>query len=269
MLTSLYSISNPLQCEGSESLFWVEGKLSELQVSRTTVNLLAQVEKNIQTKSLVTGAAAVLSGMHGALANSATLVFYDGEDVYNFAAILGDHVICGTFEHGDQFKNGEPVRAVVSRRDGVLYVHAIMQTETKKFYMPVGVAGGDDPFFKHCMNVAGGFSILGSAFLIITGYFSGSFEVKAHITAKDNLLLILAFLCGPALLMFPMEFWTYYSMRASNNAVDIFKVFGFPKPKKIDLRLVGHINFEAHGWKQAWQAWQAWQADKMLAKLGA
>jgi len=79
---------------------------------------------------------------------------------------------------------------------------------------------------------------------------------------REKLIFFAFSIFGPALFMFPTELWTYYSMRGSNNAVDIFKVFGFPKPKKIDLRLVGHMNFEARGWKQAWQA------DKMLAKLG-
>ena len=139
-----------------EDFFLLKGTLSELQVARTKANLLAQIEKHLQAKNLATGVAAVVSGMYGMVANSAALALYDGEDMYNFAAVMGEHVVCGTFEHADQFKNGEPIKAVVSKRGEVLYVHSIMQEKTRQFYMPLGVFAGNGALFKHCMNVAWG-----------------------------------------------------------------------------------------------------------------
>jgi hypothetical protein len=41
----------------------------------------------------------VVGGMHGMVANAAALALYDGEDMHNFAAVVGAHVLCGTFEH--------------------------------------------------------------------------------------------------------------------------------------------------------------------------
>ena len=66
----------------------------------------------------------------------------------------------------------------------------------------------------------------------------------------------------PPLLMFPMELWTYRSFRGTGDYAEaIFKAFGFPNTKRIDLRHVGSMNFEPSGWKQAWRA------DLMLQKL--
>jgi hypothetical protein len=50
---------------GGEDLFMVEGDLQALQVARTTVNLLAQIEKNLPAKNLAAGVAGVVGGMHG------------------------------------------------------------------------------------------------------------------------------------------------------------------------------------------------------------
>jgi len=97
---------------GGEDLFLVEGTLSELQVARTKLNLLAQIEKHLQAKNLASGVTGAVSVMYGMVANSAALALYDGEDMYNFAAVVGEHIVCGTFENADQFKNGEAIKAV-------------------------------------------------------------------------------------------------------------------------------------------------------------
>ena len=43
----------PLQFE-DQALYLVEGTLSELQIARTTVNLLEQIDRNIKANSAVT-----------------------------------------------------------------------------------------------------------------------------------------------------------------------------------------------------------------------
>lgn len=160
---------------GGEDLFVVEGPLQALQVARTTVNLLEQIEKNLPAKNLASGVAGVVGGMHGMVANAAALALYDGEDMYNFAAAVGEHVVCGTFEHADQFRNGEPIKAVVSKREGVLFVHAIMQSQTKQFYMPPGVFAGDRALLQHCMKVALGFTIALWIVFFGAALFSGAY----------------------------------------------------------------------------------------------
>lgn len=246
-----------------EQLFLVEGTLDQLQIARTTVNLLAQIEKNIEAKNLVSGIAGFIGNMHGIVANSAALALYDGEGMYNFAAVLGEQVICGTFEHADQLKNGELVKAVVSKRGEVLFVHAIMHAKTKQFYMPLGVFAGKGAFFKHCMRVATWLGVAVSTGLLITAYFLGLYDGKyERIGSEEQILLSLILLIGTFLITFSMELWTYRSFRGCGiYSTAIFKVFGFPKPDNIDLTKVGSMNHENTGWKQAWQA------DVMFQKL--
>ena len=47
--------------------------------------------------------------------------------MFNFAGLLGDQVICGCFEKGDAFADGDRIRAVVSKRGDVLYTHALVR----------------------------------------------------------------------------------------------------------------------------------------------
>jgi hypothetical protein len=262
-MTTAHTTPTPIANYGGEDIFVVEGSLQALQVARTTVNLLEKIEKNLPAKNLAAGIAGVVGGMHGMVANAAALALYDGEDVYNFAAVVGDQVVCGTFEHADQFKNGEPVKAVVSKREGVLFVHAIMQTRTQQFYMPLGVFAGDRALFKHCMNVAWGFTILGWIFGFGMAFYNDMFGIsRPNVTSEKKMILFAAITLFPPVLMFPMEFWTYRSFKGTGGYADaIFLAFGFPKPKRIDLRNVGSMNLEPTGWKQAWRA------DLMLQKL--
>lgn len=255
--------SAPIANYGGEDLFVVEGPLQALQVARTTVNLLEQIEKNLPAKNLASGVAGVVGGMHGMVANAAALALYDGEDMYNFAAAVGEHVVCGTFEHADQFRNGEPIKAVVSKREGVLFVHAIMQSQTKQFYMPLGVFAGDRALLKHCMKVARGFTIFGWVFLFAMALLGGVYgNTNPNMTTDVRVVLTLMFLLLPPLFMFPFEFWTYRTFRGSGGYAEaIFQALGFPNPKRIDLRHVGSMNFDSTGWKQAWRA------DLMLKKL--
>jgi len=256
---------SPSVIHDGEKLFLVEGTLSKLQVARTTVNLLAQIEKNNQTKNLVSGVAGAVSGMHSMVANAAALALYDGEDVYNFAAVLDEHIVCGTLEHADQFKNGEPVKAVVSQRSDVLYVHAIMQAQTRHFYMPLSIFAGKGAFFKSCMRVANGLAIACSVAFVVMGYFTGFYDVNYEHTDKISpFLLMLILIAGIFSFSFIFELWTYHSFKHGGvYATAIFKVLGFPEPNDIDLTKVGSMNHENTGWKQAWQA------DLMFQKIKA
>ncbi|WP_426337299.1 hypothetical protein ACN9MY_10720 [Pseudoduganella sp. R-31] len=256
---------SPSSMYGGETLFLVEGTLSELQIAHTTVNLLAQIEKDNQVKNLVSGVAGVVSGMHGMVANTAALTLYDGEDMYNFAAVLGEHFVCGTLEHANQFKNGESVKAVVSQRGDVLYVHAIMQAKTRQFYMPLNVIAGKGAFLKHCMRVANGLTIATSIACVAAFYSIGLYDGKyKNINQEKQLLLTSVVIAGSFSVCFIMEIWTYRSFRYTGSYAEaIFKLFDFPQPNNIDLTKVGFLNHESTGWKHAWQA------DLMLQKLNA
>lgn len=247
----------------AEDLFLIEGKLSELQIARSKVNLLEQMEKHLQAKNALSGAAAAASGMYGQAANAVALALYEGEDVYHFAAALGEQVICGTFEHANFLREGDPIKAVVSKDEGgVLFVHAIMHAETQQFYMPLNTFAGDGAFFKSCMRVAKGFTVYLWIFLSIICcgviYFG-----SAPFSYKSLLFILFVAIIPPPIIMYASELWTYYSMKGGGAYAEaIFKTFGFPKPRDIDLTKIGYMNHQnTDGWLYAFQA------EKMLRKL--
>lgn len=201
--------------------------------------------------------------MHGMVANATALALYEGEDTYNFAAALGEHIVCGTLENADQFKNGEPVKAVVSQRGDIFYVHAIMHAKSGQFYMPLCVFAGKDAIFKSCMHAAfWGGTFVSIAFAAIC-YFSGIYDGKyENISRSEQLLITVFFTVAAFLFSFVMEIWTYHTVKETGvYAEAIFEVFGFPQPNKINLHNVGSMNIEKIGWRFSWQA------DLMLKKL--
>jgi hypothetical protein len=241
MAIALNLLAKPLNYEGEE-LFLVEGMLSEVQHAYTRVNLLEQIEKRAQAKNLATGVAAAVSGMHGVLANSAMLAMYDGEDMVNFAGLLGDQVICGTFQKADAFKNGDRIKAVVSNRGEVLSTHAVMRENDKMLFMPLSTMRGEMAHFWSCMKHARNVCLFGWIF------FFGMFTFFILNSEKQKYFTNYIFLFGLAfvipLFMFPMEYWTFKSTRiAGERASAIFKVFGFPRPDDVDLMTAIHYKF--------------------------
>jgi hypothetical protein len=216
-----------------EELFLVQGTLTQVQHAQTTVNLLAQIEKHAQAKNLATGAAAAFSGMHGQLANSAMLALYDGEDMINFAGLMGDQVVCGSFAKGDAFKDGDQLKIVASKRGEVLYAHAVMRENDKMLFMPLTVVCGLNVHFKHCMKVAWRFCLAGWIFFGLAIWFM-----------KGPSFSYLFFLLFMPAIMYPMEYWTYKSTRELGDyGTAIFKVFGFPHPEDLDLMPAMHYSF--------------------------
>jgi hypothetical protein len=217
-------------------LFLAEGVLHEVQHSRTKVNLLALVEKNVATKSLSSGVAAAVSGMPGIMANSAMVALYDGEDMYNFAALLGDKVLCGTFESGNAFDDGDRVKAVVSKQGDALLAHAVMRDDDKMLFMPAGCHAGHRALLRQCMKHAWnmcrwGWVVLGLFWLFFFGKYSTS-----EASTQELVLIATSSVVGPMLLTFGMEYWTFRSLRSSGEqASAILRVLGFPEPSELNL----------------------------------
>jgi len=266
MIGIMYTEENPLQFE-SQGLFLIEGILLNLHTSRTSINLMEQIDESIKEKNLVSGAAAVLSDMYGIVANSASILMYDGEEAYHFAATLGSEVVCGTFQHAQYMKDGDHVKAVVSRRGDVLFVHAILNAKAQEFYMPMNVFSGRDGLFRHCMRVAVGFTVFGWVFMFLLLLVTKFFWMP-DVDFNDKVALTIIFFAIPPLFMFPFEYWTYRTMLGAKKSVNygeaIFEVFGFPKPGKIDLMSQSSLSVGKNG---GWYA--AWRADQLLKNLGA
>src|SRR5688572_18350547 len=92
-------------------MFRIHGRLVELHISRTTVNLLEKIRKRSREECLAAGLLAAAAEMHGVVANSAMLAFYDGDDSHNFACLIEGQVVCGTFDNADKFRDGDQVVA--------------------------------------------------------------------------------------------------------------------------------------------------------------
>jgi hypothetical protein len=257
---NIYLEANPLVF-GTEALYLVEGVLSDIEIAKTTVNLLEKIDNHVGAKSLVGGAAAVLNGMHGMVANSAAIALYDGEDTYNFVGLLSGRVICGSFQHADKIQAGNRVKAVVSKRDEVLFAHAIMNADTQEFYMPVNVFSSSDRLLRHCMRVAAWMTLAAWIVVFLVMYSVGGLS---NFTT-DPIPLVMLFGVVP-LIAFPFEYWTYRSMRVGAKNGEsyggaIFRVFGFPRPEKIDLMRDSELSSGTDG---GWYA--AWRGDKLLQK---
>jgi hypothetical protein len=241
MAIALNPLTKSLNYEGEE-LFLVEGTLSEVQHAHTRVNLLEQIEKRALTKNLATGVAAAISGMHGVLASSAMLAMYDGEDMVNFAGLLGDLVICGTFQKADAFKDGDKIKAVVSKRGDVLSTHAVMRENDKMLFMPLSSVRGAEAHFWSCMKHARNVCLFGWIFFFgMFSFFIFNSEKQKNFTDYIFLFFLAFFI---PLFMFPMEYWTFKSTRfMGERASAIFKVFGFPRPDDVDLIHAIHYKF--------------------------
>lgn len=221
-----------------EELFVLEGRISELQIAETTENLLAQIQGNSLEKATTVGTGAALTGMSNIVASSSALVFYDGEDTYNFAALVnGKEVVCGTFKGAATFENGEAVRFVVAKRGDAHFAHAAYRLKPKVLMIPSLTYNGDKAHFRDCMrtgrNVTVGLIVLFHIFFIYM-HLTRSSE-KGFDFIISGMTVLIAFFCG-----FGMEYWTYKSTREWGlHGSAIFKALGVPRPD--DFSLYGHL----------------------------
>lgn len=227
-----------------ELIFTLEGEMTNIQFSRTTVDLLHNIENNIAEKILAGGVAATINGMPGTLATSAMLSFYDGEDMHNFAGLVNGEVVCGVFDDADKIRDGDVVKLVVARRGDVLHVHSLLRIEDSLLLMPLNAYCGERAFLWNCMKFSRNMTLF-----VWVVLFSGFFLlIDVSMEKKENLITEFgAILLIPPLFCFPFEYWTYKSMRGySVYAEKIFLAYGFPKPDVFDARR-GITFFENNG----------------------
>jgi hypothetical protein len=210
----------------NEEMFLVEGRLTALQTAQTTVNLLEQIEKHAQAKNIAGGVAAAASGMYGMVANAAALTLYEGEDLHNFAAMVGKEVLCGTFGDADRLEDGDNIKAVVSRRGDVLYAHCVLRKKDQQLLLPLMTFAGEKALFRHCMSVASWLCIGGATFFGFVSYLIGA-----------SLPFWLVMSSGLPLMAFPFEIWSYRTVRGYGYyASAIFEKLGVPRPDDFDAR---------------------------------
>jgi hypothetical protein len=172
-----------------EELFLLEGKLSELQVAQSTEQLLAQLQS-------LSGVATGVASRAGTIVSSSALLFYEGEDTYNFTTLVDKKLtVCGTFKSAVTLENGEAVQFVVAKRGDLFYAHAAHRIQARTLLMPSATFNGDTAHFKSCMktgrNIAFGLWAIFALFLLGRPFLMTALFIQT----QKNSLRYCAFFC--------------------------------------------------------------------------
>lgn len=221
-----------------EVLFLIEGLVSELHVEDGRENLLASVEKRYRGASAVAGVAAAAGDMFGQVGSALMLATYDGEDTENFACLIGAHVVCGQFGGASKLKEGDRIRAVVSRRGGVLFAHAMMNQQDSMVW--THHAWGAAAERRENLKMAMAYGAFGTVAMFVADLFVGpgysSFAVDFMVFALISFGLCLL-----------VAFWSNGTMQAlAGPATQAFGLLGFASPERVNLNHHGYFAMHVH-----------------------
>jgi len=217
-----------------EEFFLIEGEISELQTGKSTVNLLEAIEGRMGLRNLTVGVVATLAEMHGVLTNSVSLSLYESEDVFNFAGIVDEKIVFGSFAIADKIRHGDMVKLVVSTKKGAYFVHSLLRTDDHLLMLPLMVFAGRRALLKGCMKVALRLCILIWFVSFLCIHFMS--ETGFSLSEKSLYLCLLLFL-APIFLCYPTEYMTYRTIKSYGiYASEIFSAFKFPRPDDLDVR---------------------------------
>ncbi|WBS01224.1 hypothetical protein OU994_23425 [Pseudoduganella sp. SL102] len=220
-------MGNPVSAPASDT-YVIEEVLTDLHVALGRENLLAQINPHYRAGSAAAGLGTALGGFHGQVAAAASVAMYDGEDTENFACLIGEEVMCGTFGGASKLPVGKKVKAVVSKRGDVLVAHGILNEDTGLVW--VGHAWGRKAermanfklaFFCFC-----GVMLMVTAFTFFLNVYPGFSELET-IALGAAAAAVLCF--GNALL-------SSGTMNAlADPATEVFRKLGFADPEHVNL----------------------------------
>jgi hypothetical protein len=205
--------------------FLIDGKLSNLHWDLGSENLLAKVNKHYKGTSVVTGVGTAVGDMFGQVANSAMLAMYDGEETQNFMCLIDDQPACGQFGGAEHLPEGRNVKVVVSRREGVLYVHAAMDEAREMVW--INHPWGTRAEFRANAKL-GLFCFLGVNIMI---------AIIGFLVAEESFseLMQMTFFLGGAFCLL-MTFWTSKDLKAiAGPSTEYFRLLGFENPESVNL----------------------------------
>jgi hypothetical protein len=205
--------------------FLIEGKLTNLHWELGRENLLAKINKHYKGTAVVTGVGAVVGDMFGQVANSAMLAMYDGEDTQNFMCLINDEPACGQFGGAEHLPEGENIKAVVSRREGVLYVHAVMDETREMAWISHPYGTRADMWGNAKLGI---YLFLGvNIFALILGLLFGGGSLLE--------LMQLSLFGGGALFLL-MTLWSFKDVKAmAGPSTEYFRLLGFENPESVNL----------------------------------
>ncbi|GGY31183.1 hypothetical protein [Pseudoduganella albidiflava] len=230
-------MENPVSAPASDT-YVIEGVLTDLHVALGRENLLAQINPHYRAGSAAAGLGTAVGEFHGQVAAAASVAMYDGEDTENFACLIGQQVMCGTFGGASKLPVDKKVKAVVSRDGDVLIAHGILSEDMGLVW--VRHAWGSKAERKANLKMAWGafgFAMICEAACI---YFFG---VNPWMSELETLALG-AVIAG--VLCFGNALWSSGTMNAlANPATDVFRKLGFADPECINLSSYqyGIVNF--------------------------
>lgn len=210
--------------------FLIEGKLTNLHWELGSANLLAKVSEHYKRNAVVTGAGAAVGDMFGQVANAAMLAMYDGEDTQNFMCLIDDQVACGQFGGAEQLPEGAKIRAVVSRKNDVLYVHAVMDEAN-------GMVWINHPWGTRAEMWAN-LKLALFAFLVA----NVSFAIFWMFSGKSSFWETMQYsFFGGLLLSFVMAVWSIKDLNAiAGPSTEYFRLLGFANPESVNLNFPYH-----------------------------
>lgn len=216
-------------------LFTVDGKIQALLVTPGIVNLIEDIHQG----AYFTGMAAGLTEQAGALANSASLVMYDGEDVEHIALLINGQLAIGTFEWLRDLKIEDDVKLVVSEiEQGPLFVHAILRKNDQLLWTPFSVDHTRRGWILHSMK-------LGLLILSLTWLMFGTFFLfdKDFIQTAEGWLFFTFGSIG--MIGFVVFMSAIGVMHLGQHAEEIFLALSVPKFKRFRIKpySLGKLHF--------------------------
>jgi hypothetical protein len=208
------------------ALFTVDGRIQALHVTAGIANLLESLQRGAGFTGMISG----LMDQPGAMANAASLVMYDGEDVEHVAMIIDSKPAIGTFEWVHDLNVGNEVTLVVSEMEnGWLFVHAILRLDDLLLWTPSSINRTRYGWTLHAIKLAT--TIVSLTWLLFGVFFL--FDRTVLQTPADWYWIIF----GPIVLMlFATTMSTVGIMHLGEEAEAIFRALCVPKFARFKIK---------------------------------
>jgi hypothetical protein len=213
-----------MKVPGISSLFIIEGCIEALHVTPGAVNLIS----DIQSGAFYAGAINGLAGEAAAIANSASIVMYDGEEVEHLAIVINGRLVVGTFPWPRDLRDGDEVKLVVSAiEDGPLFAHAILRNDDQLLWTPYSISHTRHGWILHALKL-GLFLLVGTWMIIGPCYLFGS--------RPSNAVMTWSFICSLLMIAFVVSMSTRSVIHLGDEAEAIFQALNVPKYERFRIK---------------------------------
>lgn len=214
----------------SSKLTTIEGPIQALRIAPGIANLIS----DIQNDAFVTGMVMGIAGEAGAMANSASLVMYDGEEVEHIALLINNLLVVGTFEWLRDLNVGDRVKLVVSKiEEGPLFAHAILRNKDQLLWTPLSVDHTRRGWVLHGVKL-GLLGLVGTWLILGSFYLFGS---RPNAQAMTSMLVF-----SLIIIAFPVFMSTKNIMHLGKQAEEIFRILEVPEFERFRIKPYSLLN---------------------------